>query len=128
MAARFPYGLATLPVFVAYALARPDPVGGRGSRIDRALVAGLLGVAILGGGLAVLRASGLIERSGLTDAFFLSIHHGSHPLATRAIAGLWVALGTTALGVLAMAVVPPGRRLIARYGHSSLLSVVAFFP
>jgi hypothetical protein len=128
MAARFPLALATLPVLVFYTLARPDQFTGRGNLVDRWLAAGLLGAALFGGGLAALRVGGLIQRSRLTDLFFLSIHHGGYPRATRVIANLWILLGVIGLGVLVIAAMRSGRRLIARYLHSSLLTVVVFFP
>jgi hypothetical protein len=78
--------------------------------------------------LAALRLSGFIERSWLTDLFFLGVKHGGYPRATRAIAHLWILLGVTGLAVLVIAATSPGRALVARYIDSSLLTVAVLFP
>jgi 4-amino-4-deoxy-L-arabinose transferase-like glycosyltransferase len=127
MAARFPLVLATLPVFLFYTLARPQQFTAMEARVDRRLGTGLFGVALFGGALAALRVSGLLERSRLTALFFLSTHLG-YQRAPRAIATLWILLALVALGVLVIAVIPPGQRLAARYRDSSLVTVAVFFP
>jgi hypothetical protein len=127
MAARFPLVLATLPMFLSYTLARPQQFTPMEARIDRRLAAGLLGVALFGGALAALRIGGLLDRSRLTALFFLSTHLG-YQRATQAIATLWILIALAALGVLVIAVIPPGQRLVARYRDSSLVAVAVFFP
>jgi hypothetical protein len=129
MAARFPLALAAFPVIVAYTLMKPAPISGFRAKLDLAVITVYVAVALTGAATAV-RLLFFAKRSRLSDLFFMSIHRGGdYPLATRAIAILWLVLGMAVAVVTVLCLVPPvRRRILSWYSGTSVLTVFAFFP
>jgi hypothetical protein len=129
MAARFPLGLAALPVFALQAIAFPEPL--RPSRAKPALVLALVAYAaivLLGGALALLVRGSVFARNRLTDAYFITSPVGSYPEAFHVIRAIWVGLAGIVVCAGIAAVVPRWRRWFGRRLDSGLVPLLAGFP
>ena len=122
MTARFPSGMASLPVLFAYCVAFPQVFPLKKQRISNKLFSIAIISLLLGAGsISLLFRFKLLGRSIITDTLLLTAD-GIYPKATNTIQNLWMLLLLVAVLVTLLAVLPITRLFLQKFIHSSIAS------
>jgi hypothetical protein len=129
MAARFPVGLAAMPVFLLQATLFPQPMNDlRWRRIPQGLCLLYGTIAISGAAIALLLNHGVIGQSSLTDIFFMTQGSVPYPDAFHAIRKIWILVGSGTTLVLLLMIMAKTRSWVARRASGSPVLLIAGFP
>jgi hypothetical protein len=127
MAARFPSGMAILPVLFAYCAVFPQFFSLKKQKLSNNLFSIAITFLLLSASsISLLFRFKLLGRSIITDTLLLTAD-GTYPKATNTIQSLWMLLFLVAALVLLFAVLPITRAFLQKLIHSSFVTVSSGF-